>query len=476
MTKKIKKLLKPAVAFSLLCWQAPLWASGFAIVENSASGVGNAFAGAAAVGEDASTIWFNPAAMSRLGEHPDISSSVHLILPSAKFTDRGSSVNPNLTPGSDPTIPLAGQPNDTADKAAIVPNFFYVRPINERMHFGIGVNAPFGLEVTYQDNWIGRYLATRSEMQTININPSISWKANKRLSVGAGLNAQYVNVKLGSAIDSGALCRRSASDLNDGGLLLSCLTNPQLGLANAASDSSVLISGDDISYGYNLGVLLDANEHTRVGISYRSKMSHNVTGTADFSVNDALSGVTLSNGTPLNLALGATALKDREVHATADLPDSASFSVAHQLNNRFELLADATWTGWSSFKELRVVDNTGSDVALTTEDWEDVWRFSIGGKYQYTDRLTLRAGAALDQSPIPNANLRTPRIPGNDRHWLSFGADYKIRDTIKINVGYAHLFVDDTAINHTSSDNGYTIKGLYESDVDVLSAQLDWKY
>ncbi len=476
--KKIIPIIKPVVALSALCLQAPLLAAGFAIVENSASGVGNSFAGAAAVGEDASTVWFNPAAMSRLGDRPAISSSAHLIMPSAKFTDRGSSVNPNLTGGNSSLASalLTGQPSDTADTNAFVPNIYYVRSINDRMHFGVGVNAPFGLEVTYEDNWIGRYLATRSEMETININPSISWKANDRLSLGAGLNAQYINVKLGSAIDSGALCRSSATALNDNALLVDCLTNPQLGLANAASDSKALISGDDVSYGYNLGLLLDATPRTRIGASYRSKISHKLKGTVDFTVNSALSGATLSNGMPLNLALGASTLKDREVTANADLPDSASFSIAHQLNNRFELLADATWTGWSSFKELRVVDTAGSDIALTNEDWEDVWRYSIGGKYHYSDQLTLRAGAALDKSPIPNANLRTPRIPGNDRHWLSFGADYKIRDNIKVNVGYAHLFVDDTAINHTSADNGYTIKGLYESDVDILSAQLNWKY
>ncbi len=473
---KIKRYQLAALVIPFLGWQPSAWAAGFAIAENSASGVGNSFAGAAAVAEDASTLWFNPAAMSHLGDRPSISSSAHLIMPSAKFTDRGSSVNPNLTPGGDPAQPLSGQPNATADTVAFVPNFYYVRPVNERIHFGVGVNAPFGLEVSYDDNWIGRYLATKSEMKTININPAFSWKASDRLSLGAGVNAQYIDVKLGSAIDSGALCRRSATDLNDNSLLIGCLTNAQLGLAQASSDSQASITGDDISYGFNLGMLYDATRHTRIGVSYRSKISHTLTGKADFTINSALSGVSLSNGTPLDQALGATTLKDRSVSAAAELPDSASLSIAHQLNNRFQLLADATWTGWSSFKELRVVDTAGTDVAFTPEDWDNAWRFSIGGNYKYSDRLTLRAGAALDESPIPNATLRTPRIPGNDRHWLSFGADYKVRDNIKINVGYAHLFVEDTAINHTSSDNGYTIKGLYESDVDILSAQFNWKY
>ncbi|MEE9351365.1 MAG: outer membrane protein transport protein [Thiotrichaceae bacterium] len=484
-----KRLLLTSLSLSLLISHSALHAAGFAIIENSASGMGNAFAGAAAVGEDASTVWFNPAAMSRLGDSPSASQSAHIIIPTAQFSDRGSSVNPELTqlaadPAAAAVAALAGQPNDTAEKVAFVPNLFYVRPINEKMHIGIGVNAPFGLEVTYKDDWIGRYLATNSEMMTLNINPALSWKANDRLSIGGGVSLQYIDVTLGSKIDSAAVCSSAASETIRGGApvagfqLLNQCTN-SLTLGNSATDSNAEITGDDISYGFNLGLLFNATDRTRLGASYRSKVNHTLEGEATFDVNDALGNIVVNQaGTTLQQAVQASGarLETRNVTAEASLPDSFSLSVAHQYNNKLELLADATWTGWSSFKELRVVDTAGTDVALTPEKWEDVWRLSVGGNYQYNDKLILRAGVAYDETPIPSPELRTPRIPGNDRTWVSFGAGYKVKEHISVDVGYSHIFVDDTAINHTSEDNGYTVKGVYKADVDIISAQLNYKF
>ncbi len=479
-----KRFLLTSLSLSLLISHSAVHAAGFAIIENSASGMGNAYAGAAAVGEDASTVYFNPAAMSRLGDRPSISQSVHIIIPTAKFTDRGSSVNPALTGGdTDLAAAVLTGRNDTADKVAFVPNLFYVRPINEKMHFGIGVNAPFGLEVTYKDDWIGRYLATNSAMKSININPAVSWKANDRLSIGGGASLQYIDVKLGTAIDSAATCRSAATAANSAALLAQCLTVFPL-VGQAATDSEAQIEGDDISYGFNLGVLFEPTNRTRIGASYRSKIKHTLEGKADFTVDNSLAGVfvaapTAANpaGVTLQQALQADRLSDKKVTAETNLPDSFSLSVAHSLNNKLELLADATWTGWSSFKELRVVDKaSGADVALTPQEWDDVWRLSVGGNYKYNDKLTLRAGVAYDESPIPNPTLRTPRIPGNDRTWISFGAGYKIKEHMSIDVGYAHIFIDDTPINHTSHDNGYTLKGVYEADVNILSAQLNMEF
>ena len=363
-----------------------------------------------------------------------------------------------------------------------MPNLYYVKPLNENLHVGVGINAPFGLEVTYKDDWIGRYLATNSEMKTLNINPAISWKANKQFSIGGGISLQYVDVKLGSAIDSGAACRSAATAANSSALLTQCLTAfPTVG--KSATDSEAQIEADDISYGYNLGILFEPTNRTRIGASYRSKITHETEGKADFTVDDSLAGVFVAaptqanpGGVTLQQALQAGRLSDRDITAEASLPDSFSLSVAHNLNSKLELLADATWTGWSSFEELRIVDKTGVDVALTPEKWEDVWRVSIGGNYKYNDKLTLRTGAAYDESPIPTPSRRTPRIPGNDRTWISFGAGYQVNNHIILDVGYSHLFVDDTPINHTSGDNGYTLKGVYEADVDILSAQLNWKF
>ena len=150
------------------------------------------------------------------------------------------------------------------------------------------------------------------------------------------------------------------------------------------------------------------------------------------------------------------------------------FSVAHKANDRIELLADATWTGWSSFDELRVeFDNPIQPDTFNTIEYEDVWRVSAGVNYEFSDRLILRGGVAFDEDPTPSAELRTARIPGNDRFWLAVGGGYQVSDRIGFDVGYARLFLDDTPIaNVGESAGGTTTRGIFESDVNIFSAQV----
>ena len=150
------------------------------------------------------------------------------------------------------------------------------------------------------------------------------------------------------------------------------------------------------------------------------------------------------------------------------------FSVAHKANDRIELLADATWTGWSSFDELRVVfDNPIQPDTFNTIEYEDVWRLSAGVNYEFSDRLIFRGGVAFDEDPTPSPQLRTSRIPGNDRFWLAFGGGYQITDQIGVDVGYAHLMLDDTPIaNVGESAGGTTTRGVFEANANIFSAQV----
>lgn len=444
-------------------------AAGFALIENAASGMGNAFAGAAAVAEDASTTWFNPAGMAELGDGIQVSSAGHIIIPKAKFTNKGSWVNPALTGGDfdQAKATLIGK-NDDGGKTAFVPNAYTVKRLNDKFTAGVGINAPFGLETNYDDDWIGRYNALDSAMQTVNINPSIAYEVNEQLTFGGGVSLQYITVELGSAIDSAAACRSIASAANSGDLLLNCLRAMPT-LSNKATDSKVIISGDDVSFGYNLGAMYKPNAKTKVGVSYRSAVNHELEGKADYSVNAALQ--------PILTATGVTRFNDADVKAEANLPDMLSLSVAHNVNDKVELLGDITQTGWSSFERLRVVDkNTGAIVTNADEKWEDVTRYSVGANYQYNDRLKLRGGVALDKTPIPNAKLRTPRAPDTDRTWLAVGANYKLNKNSSLDLGYAHLFMDQTPIDNTSEDNGYALRGVYDASVDIISAQFNMSF
>ncbi len=458
-------------SISLLALTSTAHSAGFALIENSASGMGKAFAGAAASAEDASTVWFNPAGMTYLNEKLDgkaqLTQAGHIIHAQTDFEDKGSSAPAALNAN------ISGEVKANGDVTSFVPNLYYVRPINKKLQFGIAVNGPFGSKTIYDDDWIGRYQATETDMKTVNINPSLSWKANDKLSLGGGISAQYINVKLGSAFDSAAVCRSvalgAAAQTNSTALIDHC-NNAYPKAAQSKTDSHALIKGDDFSFGFNLGLLYQPSKFTRVGASYRSKVKHELEGKAKYDINAGLA--------PVVAGLEAQGIKrftNRDIEASVTLPDSVSLSLAHKVSSRLELLGDVTWTQWSTFQELKVEDTDGNEVSTVPEKWEDVTRVSIGANYKYNDRLTLRTGMAFDEEPIPNARYRTPRIPGNDRTWLSVGAGYKMNKHMTLDFGYSHLFLDETPIDNPG-ETGYSVRGLYNSSVDILSAQVNYTF
>jgi long-chain fatty acid transport protein len=456
MMLKCDKVLFAALAVLVATQGATrAYASGFALIENSASGQGNAFAGAAAVASDASTIWFNPAGMMHLG-NDELVVAGHFIKPNSKFTNNNSTGAAAL--GSPP---LSGTDDDGGFNA-ITGNFYIVKTLDENAKLGLGITTPFGLATRYDDNWVGRYHGVETDLKTINFNPSIAFKFNEQLSLGAGINLMLADVILTSAVDFGSLCYAFFSP----GSCATMGANPQ------QSDGFADLSGDnfnDFAWGINLGLLYQISPDTRLGLAYRSRVTIDVTGDANFTVPSA-GGFATANSLFLD-----TGLK-----ASVTLPDSLSLSLASE-QDKWTWLADLTWTGWGSFKELRIIyDNPAQPNTVTTEEWKNTVRVSAGVNYQYSDAMILRAGWAYDETPIPNAERRTVRIPGNSRRWLSFGVGYVLNKDINLDFGYSHLFVSDTQINNEFESSvptlAATINGTYEASVDILSAQLSWKY
>lgn len=444
MNPKSGSLIRVAILAAITSgFSTQLSASGFAIIESSASGQGNAYAGAAASAEDASTIWFNPAGMMKLDGNQIVVAG-HFISPDSSFTNQGST----NADGTD----LLGD-NDDAGIDAFVPNFYWVTAINDEIKFGLGINAPFGLKTEYNDTWVGRYHAVTSDLKTVNFNPSLAFQLNEKLSVGVGLNIMLVDVELTSAIDFGALLGSpGAAD----------------GFADLEGDN--LNGIDGLSYGLNMGLMYDITPKTTLGIAYRSEVDIDVKGTAKFSVPSTAAPVLSSGAFQPSGAL----------EASITLPQSFSVSIAHDYEV-LTVLADITWTGWSSFDELRIeYENPAQPDSVTTEDWDDTFRYSIGLDWRQSEKLTLRTGIAYDETPVPNPERRTARIPGNDRTWLSFGGTYVINPAFTVDIGYSHLFISDTPINNTFESSqaplAATLTGTYEASVDILSAQLRWNY
>ncbi len=418
-----------AIFISATVFSTTAFASGFAIIENSASGMGQAFAGAAAVAEDPSTIYFNPAGMMYL-DGTQTTVGMHILDSNADFNDKGST---NLAYAG----VYQGGDGGNAGDVFFIPNLYYVQDFAEKYKFGLGINAPFGLGTEYNDGWKGRYTSTKSELKAININPSVAFRANEKLAIGVAMNIQYMEVTLKKDIYQAAL---------------------------GHSDGRAKVSGDSWGIGFNLGFIYELTAQTRLGMHFRSTISHTIEGDARFK-----------NISPYIAALPNLARQDAE--AELDTPSTFSISMTHQLNNRLTLLGDVTYTTWSNFDELRVKGDNGSIVSLVEENWDDVYRVALGMKYQYSDQWVFRTGIAHDETPIDD-DYRTSRIPGDDRIWLSLGASYTVSDNLTIDAGYSHLWVEDAKIEEEYKllTGGGTLKGDYDSDVNILSVQATWKF
>lgn len=418
-------------------------AGGFALVEQSGSGMGNSFAGGAASAEDASTIYYNPAGMSRLSG-TQAAVALHAIRPSAKFTDTGSAAAalqaPLGTTGGDP------------GSWGYVPNAYFATEINPAMRFGLGLNVPFGLQTNYDANWIGRFQAVKSKIQTINLNPSLSYQVNDSLSLGMGLSYQRINGELTSMTNYSAAAATVAAALPPGPA-----QTAYLGLAASNSSGLGTITGSDSAWGYNFGALIQATPQTRIGLSYRSRIKYNLSGTATFANRPALLAAIVPDGA-VNLAIS--------------MPDSFSASVFHQLGDKWDVMADASWTGWSVFKQLKIDRINGTNLLTVQENWRDTWRIAVGGNYHYNERWTARAGVAYDQTPVSDA-FRTARIPDQNRTWLSLGGQYKLDKNSAVDVGYSHLFIPNATIADNQAAGGKgNLVGVYGSiATNILSVQ-----
>ncbi len=457
-------------AFSLaICaagcgWISYVHAAGFQLFEQSVSGLGTSFASTAAA-EDASTVWWNPAGMSYLSGR-NISLGGHIIKPTAEFENQGSRTLLPLPNG----LPLSGGNGGDAGGVALLPNLYYAHSLTDHLSLGVGVNSPFGLTTDYDDGWVGRYHALKSALTIININPSVAWKINDSFSIGGGLNLQYAKAELSSAIDFSTVCIGAFSAGGLAAIGANCGPGGFTTPGNAAKDGKATIKGDNWGYGFNLGAMWQIVPSTRIGISYRSSIEQDLKGDATYEKPAGLPGAVAAS----------SRFTDTGATAGVDLPESVSIGLHSQIDESWALMADLTWTKWSRFEELRVKFANGAPDNVTTEKWDDSFRVAIGGSYKPSSAWTLRAGIAYDQSPVPD-EFRTPRIPDQDRTWLSFGANWKITQNGSLDFGYAHIFVKSASLNLSAAvaeNNGRgTLTGSYDNpSVDIISVQYNHRF
>lgn len=373
---KVGAKVGAAMVAGLLGLSAEAQASGFQLREQSSEGLGNAFAGATAKAYDPSTVFSNPAGMTRL-EGVWAESGAAYVMPQAAFQGAGTTAY---------GAPTGGGLGGDAGVDTLLPSFYGVASLGPDWRIGLAVNVPFGMSTDYDAGWVGRYQAMESHLQAMTFQPTIAYRLTDRLSVGAGPVLQYSSVGLSTAVDNMGLL-------------------PYDGLQK--------LTGEDLGVGFNLGALWEITDRTRVGVNYRSRIHHTFDGKTKYTnVHPGLSA--------------AAGLVDSDATADLTTPDVASIGLYHEFDDQWAVAADLSWTHWSLFDRLSVDMAEGADTT-TIENWHDTVFAAVGGIYRPNENWTVRLGLAYDMSPIPDKH-RTARIPGADRYWVAAGVSYAVDD------------------------------------------------
>ena len=466
--RAIPGVVASAIAgITLMSAAAPAVGAGFQINETSASGLGNAFAGGAAAADDASTMWSNVAGITRLRTR-EVVGALHLVKPSIKF-------------GNEASAPAAGQAlgGDGGEAGGVnpVPNLYLVVPLDRSWSIGLGVTAPFGLVTEYDSDWIGRFQALKSGIRTVNVNPGVAWRPVGNVSLGLGLNAQHITAEFTNQVNySAALLSAVAQN----GIAPGSPAFNAIVLATPGLETRARIKGSDTAFGWNVGVLWEIDAQTRLGAHYRSGIDYRIRGSATFANPVPVVPVPLAATVgALSAGLNTRALFDSDVRADVKLPAIVNLSFFQTLNPRWDVMADAQWTQWSTIETLTFVRGDGTLLQSTPENFKDSWKLAIGANYRHGSDLLWRGGVAYDQSPVRTVD-RTPRLPDADRLWLTAGLQYAVHPKLKLDIGAAYVRVKKAPIDSSGSPPGSAaygrLNGRYASNTVIVSAQATYAF
>lgn len=444
---RLPRLTTLLSAAAILAGGAALQASGFQLREQSPSAQGNAFAGVSAKGFDISSMYFNPATMTTFDGF-QVVAGFSFIAPTAELSG-ATATRATALGGS--TITGAATHGDAANNA-ILPNLYAMWSISKDFKLGFSVNAPFGLVTEYDSDFIGRYHALKSDLKTVDVAVNAAYRIHPKFSVGASLIYRTVEAELSNAVDFGAI--------------LAAIGQP---VAPGSADGKATIEGDTHVLGYKAGLTFQPTEAFTLGLSYHGATKPKVEGTITYIYPSPTVAAAMANP--------ALSLVDGGATAEVELPDTLSLGMAWDVTPTVNLALEASRTGWSSFKELRVTFDSGQADSVTEENWRDTWYYALGATWKLSDSLALRAGVATDQGAVEEA-YRTPRIPDGDRTWLSAGLGYRISDRVTFDVAYTHILVKDGKLALQAGTAGNpdffrgNLAGTYQNKIDILAASL----
>lgn len=426
-----KILLLATIATTALSVSQAAHAAGFYIQEQSVQGLGSAFSGSVSNLNDPSTIFFNPAGMTQL-QGTQAQAGVNLLIPNADVDDTGTTAPVGIPAG-------VGGPSGNPYDPTPVPNGFISHQLSDRIWAGIGITAPFGLGSDYGETWFGRFDSTKTELKVIDIQPTVAFKVNDWVSVGAGVNFQHSDADLRNHVNLAAL---------------------------ALGEGTNKLTGDDWGYGYSFGVQLRPTETTTIGLNYKSEVHHELDG--KIQVN--------------TLAGAPVALLTSGGKAKLVTPDHATLGISQKLNDRWTVQGQATWFGWNNFDHISAFRDSGVLASRVEQNYQTTWAFALGVEYVASEAWTLRGGLQFDETPTTD-EYRTTRTPDGDRTWVSLGATYNFSPKWDLDMAATYIDVDNGSINVmrapanplTGAGAG-NLRASTEGDVGILSLGVTYKF
>ncbi|MBV7298586.1 outer membrane protein transport protein [Enterovibrio paralichthyis] len=424
MNKK-RLFIRSAVALAVAASSTSAMAAGFQLNGQSATGLGRAFAGDAVIADNAAVMARNPAAMAMF-DAPELSLGLIAIDTDVQVKDATYSYRKNLFQMSTPESIDTAQAGDIS----LVPNIFYVHPINDKFAVGAGIYSNFGTKTEFADNFPANELGGLTDVKSVNFALSGSYRINEQWSLGAGIDLIQGTGKLKrSGLD------HLAKDPIIGGLV-----------ANSVGDNMLNIDAEGTGFGWNVGTVYELNEKHRFGLSYRHSPDIKASGDTMIFAGKQLDG---------DLVLR--------------LPDIAEFSGYHLLTDKFAMHYSVQWIEWSTFDKLA----TSSGTVLNEYNWQDGMHYSIGGTYYLNNDWTLRAGYMYDTSA--QDQKKSISVPDSDRQWFSAGFTYQATKNSTIDFGMTYLIGQDVEVKDTLSKE-IGANELVLSTVEATTRANAWLY
>ncbi|MDW5376259.1 outer membrane protein transport protein [Halomonas sp. HP20-15] len=426
MQNNINKLAIAIAAASAALISGQAAAGGFQLNEQSVSSQGTAFAGRTSNVTDASIVFGNPAGMSFLDRAQITAGATYLNVNTDIDNASGTTaLGTPVTPASNEGDMV---PSET------IPFGYFVQPINDHLHFGLGVYAPFGVVTDYEDDFEGRYFGNYSDVKVMTVQPTLSIKFSDQLSAGFGITYNRIEGELESATYGGPF-----------------------------GDGSFNVQGDDEAFGFTFGMMYKPVESTTLGVTYRSDVDYELEGDAE--INNVYPGA------------GPGTLPNASYDAGLDitLPETIDFSVTHDLNDRWTVMAGAALVKWSSFDRLVIENDSPLGDQTENQDYEDAWQYALGVAYHVNPAVTLRGGVAYDESPISD-EVRTVRVPSGDRTIFSLGAGWTPTPNLTLDFAYTYLTEDTAPVSQQSQTTAASYEADYENEAHGFGAQATYRF